>query len=99
MMKKFLTLIMLLALFIAGCGSDSAPKICQTAGLGDSKQAWTDDHGEPNRNSEGLAPVAFKNDKYMVIFLDDKAINIVNNIVHNITTSNIISFFILVYTL
>lgn len=77
MMKKFLMLIMLLALFIAGCGSDSAPKICQTAGLGDSKQAWIDDHGEPNRDSEGLAPVAFKNDKYMVIFLDDKAINIV----------------------
>ncbi len=80
MMKKFLMLIMLLALFIAGCGSDSAPKICKTAGLGDSKQAWIDDHGEPNRDNtdkNSIAPVAFENDKYMVLFVEDKAINII----------------------
>lgn len=76
MMKKFLTLIMLLALFIAGCGSDAAPKICQTAGLGDSKQAWIDDHGEPNRDGDELAIIGFDNDKYLVSFLEGKAINI-----------------------
>lgn len=76
MMKKFLMLIMLLALFIAGCGSDSAPKICKTAGLGDSKQAWIDDHGEPNRDTKELTPITFENDKYLVLFLEDKAINI-----------------------
>ena len=78
-MKKFLMLIMLITLFISGCGSDSAPKICKTAGLGDSKQAWIEDHGEPNRdntNKNSIAPVAFENDKYIVVFLDDKAINI-----------------------
>lgn len=79
-MKKFLMLVMLIALFISGCGSDSTPKICKTAGLGDSKQAWIEDHGEPNRDNadkNSIAPIAFENNKYIVVFLDNKAINIV----------------------
>lgn len=75
-MKKILVLILSLTmLIIAGCGDDSkseAPekaisKICAVAGLGDSPEAYVQDHGPAKSEMKGGTPIAFK-DKSLVVF-------------------------------
>lgn len=62
------------SLFSSSSENNIPDQICATAGIGDTSKSWEDDHGTPNRDNDSMKN--YKNDRFIVVFNEDRAFNI-----------------------